>query len=523
MINCSNRNASGKGNKGMFIERDPKVCAAGLPSSHPEQCVKDFFKHYCLQDEVDALVRDSIIPPPKLRVLPPLRHQPRLDMRNAGGSYTETAQLINPPVKTKFQTLVEDFKSTNYKSYWKKPVGCLPDQVASLPLGLDIVRTTMGMKTPDHGRLYDVVMPTNPVPDKTPAAKTTGYQKDRNYCRPSYNPHMIFGLKTPADLRGRYVKCRMTDDRITLGTLNKPINARQADFVYNNQARLGLSLAPNADISKAPASNSFKISEPSDNVPKCLTTCEMNPIRNHFKKCLGHLNTLRICLKKRFDGSFFRGLYLSFKYHDKSKSGWLPKEVVYDYCFAKFIRFEASLIEPLLATWNAFDGRQIDYKTFVLMLNHTEPTPELPKVWDVSDECIDFRTTYSEMVKPGQEVDKKIMAGLPSARYFDLDHVVTPAGYCKAGRSYLPDESDAKSCLLPSVFTNLGISHRDMYATHPPENIRKIFEAASKEKFSDEKFETVWREAKNYHSRGMVCCETFRRALDNYGEHKRKD
>lgn len=357
-------------------------------------------------------------------------------------------------------------------------------------------------------------MPTKPEPDKTPAAKLPGYQTDRKYCRPSYNPNLIFGQKTPADRRGRYMKCCMTDDRVTLGTLNKPITTRQADFKNDKQARLGLSLAPNHNISNVPIGYSFGILKAPDNLPECLTTCDMNPGRDHFKKCLGHLNTVRKCLKKRFEGPYFRGLYLSLKYYDKSKSGWLAKETVYNYCFARYIRFDPSLIEPILATWNAFDGHKIEYKTFVLMLNHTEPTPEFPKVSDVSSKCIDFRTTYSEMVKPGQEIDKRLMAGLPSGRYLDLDYPVTPAGCCRADRSYLPHESDAKCCLTPSMFTNIGISHRDMYAKRAPEVIRKVFEAASKVKFSDEKFETVWREAKKSHSQGWVCYETFRRALD---------
>lgn len=143
-----NSGGGGKGNKGMFIERDPKVCAAGVPSSQPNQRVGNCFNYNSLQDEVDALVRDSIIPPPKPRILPPLRHLPRLDMRNAG-PFSEATQLINPPVKTKFQTLVEDLKDTAYTSYWKKPIGSGPDPVPTLPEGFDIAETTLGMKTPD--------------------------------------------------------------------------------------------------------------------------------------------------------------------------------------------------------------------------------------------------------------------------------------------------------------------------------------------------------------------------------------
>ncbi|XP_063830593.1 EF-hand domain-containing family member B-like [Ostrinia nubilalis] len=504
--------SGGKGNLGMFRERDPKVCAAGIPSSQATNRVADSLQHYLLQEEVEALIRDSIQPPPKPQKLPPLRHPPKPDMRNSG-PFNQVRDIINPPIKTKFQTLVHDFKESVYTSYWKKVVGKVPDPVPTLPQGFDVL-STLGKKLPDCGRLYDIVMPKDPVPDKTPASKQPGYQTNRNYCSTTFNPNKVFGMRANVDPRGKFAKCCLTYDNIIDGTnLKKPINTYLANFQDGKRVELGRASAPNDNISCVPDGYAFGKLKPPSRVVDCLTTCELNPNRELFKKCLGHLNTLRKFMSKRYEGTFFRQLYLSLRYYDKEKTGWLPKELIYEYCNRKFIRFNSSLIEPLLSLWEAFDGAQIKYETFVTMLNFTQSSPEFPKIPDIPDECIDFRTTYTEMVKPGQDSGTKRMAGLPSGRYFDMDYPVTPLGCCKADRVYLPHESDAKSCLCPSLFTLLNVSHRDMYAKREPDLIRKIFEGAG-EQFDDEKFNTIWDNAKKYHTEGWVCIETFRRSME---------
>ncbi|CAK1552540.1 unnamed protein product [Leptosia nina] len=513
-VDCQRSTSGGKGNIGMFIERDPKICAAGLPSSQPDDKVPDSLQHYLLKDEVDALVGDAILPLKPPRPLPPLRHPIPLDKRFAG-PFGQVAQIINPPIKTKFQTLVDDFKDTSYASYWKKPLGQVRDPVPMLPDGMDTVGTTFGKKTAFHGRLYDIVMPKVPPPDKTPHAKEAGVQLKRTYCSPPYNRELTFGHRTYVDKRGTYARCCLTDDRVVVGNGTRTIlNTLQAKFLESHQPRIGEVLAPNNNIDNVPKGYSFGKLKPPDNLPECLSYCQLNPERDFFRKCLGHLNSLRKSLSKRFLPTFFREFYLNIKYYDKQKAGWLPKQVVYDLCAVRLIRFDPSLIEPLLSMWHAFDGANIEYKTFVHVINYREPSPEIPKIPDIPDECLSFSTTYTEMVTPGQEEDKSRMAGLPSGRYFDLDYPVTPEKCCRADRTCLPHESDMKACLNPSILTLFHVNHRDMYAKRDPQTVKRVFEAAG-ETFTDEKFNEIWEEAKKYHSNGWVCYETFNRALEN--------
>ncbi|XP_028174913.1 EF-hand domain-containing family member B [Ostrinia furnacalis] len=523
-VDCQRSTSGGKGNFGMFIERDKNICAAGLPTAQPDDKVSDSLEHYLLKDEVDALIHDSIIPPKPPRPLPPLRKPIPHDTRFAG-PFCDMAKLINPRNKTKFETLVEDFKETAYKSYWKAPLGQVQDPAPMLPEGFDKQGTTFGKKTPFHGRLYDIVMPREPYPDKTPESKKAGVQYKYKYCEPAYNGDLTYGHRTYVDKRGTYARCCVTDDRVKLGTGGRTIiNTVQANFQDAKQPRIGTVLAPNDNILNVPKGYSFGILKPPDNLPECLTFCQLNSGREFFKKCLKHLNSLRKCLSKRFLPTFFRTFYLNLKYFDQEKSGWLPKQVVYDYCGTKLIRFDPALIEPLLDMWRAFDNstNRIEYKTFVHVLNYREPSPEIPKIPDLPADCLDFRTTYTEMVKPGKPPDLTPMAGLPSGRYFDLDFPISPERCCRADRTCLPHESDMKSCLSPSVLTLLHVNHRDMYAKREPDVVRRVFEAAG-EKFTDEGFNAIWEEAKKHHSQGWVCFETFRRTLEanpNRGEAK---
>ncbi|KAM3963366.1 EF-hand domain-containing family member B [Aphomia sociella] len=511
-VDCQ-RSSGGKGNQGMFIERSPNLCAAGLPTAQPDDHVGDYLQHYLLKDEVDSLLSDAIIPACKPRPLLPLRHPISPDKRNSG-PFCDVGEIVNPPIKTKFQYLVDDIKDTAYSSYWKKPLGCVKDPVSMLPEEFEILGSTFGKKTPFHGRLYDIVMPKDPYPDKTPRSKRPGIQQDYNYCKPAFYSNLTYGYRTYVDKRGTYAKCCVTDDKVVLGIGNRTVvNTIQSNYQDLKQPRIGTVLAPNENINNVPEGYSFGILKAPDNLPECLTFCELNPGRDLLRKCLKHLNTLRRCLSTRFLPTFFRRFYLNLKHFDNDRTGWLPKQIVYNYCGTKLIRFDPALIEPLLSLWKAFDGTSINYKIFVHVINYREPSPQIPKIPDVPDNCLDFCTTYTEMVKPDPKPDDKLMAGLPSGRYFDLDYPISPEKCCKADRICLPHESDMRSCLSPSVLTLLHVNHRDMYAKREPHIVKRVFEVAG-EKFSDEKFNIVWEEAKKYHSQGWVCYETFRRALE---------
>ncbi|KAJ8708669.1 hypothetical protein PYW08_010051 [Mythimna loreyi] len=503
MLNCTLKTQGGKGNEGMFIERGPRaIVAAGKPTEQPNLKVADHLKHYLLQEEVDALISDAIIPETK-----PVSYRFRRSC-NVG-------ELINPPVKTKFETLVNEVKETCYSSYWNKPLGKTRDLTPFLPAGFDPRNTTFGRKTLYVDTAYDIIMPKDTPVEKTPPSLDPGYQTNRSYCSPPYDPNKTFGVTYRPDKRGTYAKCCVMEDRILLGTAYRsPRTVSETENKIRLDPQMGHSLAPYDNIKCVPKGFAFgKLIAPTGNVPNCLTTCPSNSGREFFLKCLAYLNTLRKTLSKLVDEKFFKKIYLNIKYLDQTNTGWLPKDIIYNFCSSKNIRVNHTLIEPLLEMWNAFDGSQIEYRIFVDIINFRKPWPDIPKIPNVGVECLEYSTTYNDMVKPGKEIDRRRMAGLPSARYIDRDEVKTPTGMCKGDRICLPEETDVRACISPSNLTMFGVSHRDMFAKRSPDVVRRVFEAAG-EKFSDEKFNELWNEAKKCHSQGWVSYGTFRKVLD---------
>ncbi|XP_047994322.1 EF-hand domain-containing family member B-like [Leguminivora glycinivorella] len=511
-VDCQRSTSGGKGNLGMFIERTPHVCAAGLPSAEPDDKIKDFMQHYLLKEEADALISDAIHPPKPSRPLPPLRKPFPQDKRNAG-FFTEVKEVMFSKKETKFQTIAEDLKNTVYASVWKKPLGECRDSLPMMPAGFD-KNTTFGKKTDRPVSLYDIIMPKVPLLDKTPPFKQAGVQRKRSYCEP-FNPDAFFGHKSGLCKTGKFAKKCMTDDNVENGITAAVVTSNHANYLNTTHQRLGKALTPYDNIKERPEGSSFGApSETPKPSVESYTSCKLYPEKEFIKKCFTHLNSVRKVLSKQFLPEFFAKFYLLFKHLDTEKSGWLSKNIVYEQCIIKRIKFDSFIFETLLSLWKAFDGSRIEYKTFVHMINYREPTQEIPKIPDIQENCLNYQTTYMELSEP-KCPDVSPMAGIPSGRYFDRDYPITPDNCCKADRSLLPHESDAKSCLYPSVFTKFNVSHRDMYAKREPGLIRKVFENSG-ERFTDDSFEEIWQEAKKYHSEGWVCFETFKRALIKY-------
>ncbi|KAJ2948622.1 hypothetical protein O0L34_g7875 [Tuta absoluta] len=496
-----------KGNRGMY------VLAAGKPTQSSYD-VRAYLQNYQLEDEVNALLSDAIIPPPPPRELAPICIPVIPDHRHAGLN-NELKNLLNPPVPTRFEDLVTDFKSSVYKSFWRTPLAEAPDPRPMFPKGFDIKNTTFGKKNPVEGPLYDVIMPKNPLPDETPKSEALLAQMDRNYCRPAFNPDLTFGHKYKVDRRGWRTKSTMTDIKSVDGTAGRSVmSALEVDIRNDTEPTMGKALCPNNYINRVPKGHSFGI------VSAPLGMCHresyvVNQKLLQFRERLAHLNTLRSRNSKRFTPSFFKNLYLVLSHEDVDKKGWIPKNKLYYHCEKRRIVFDPSLIEPLLYAWEVFDGSSIEYKTFIQVINHTQPLPDLPYLSELYSDCADYPTTYREAyLQKRDAIDERPRAGLPSGRYMDLDYPVTPRNYCKATSLCLPHESDMVSCLNPSIFTLMHVSHRDMYARREPAVVRRVFEAAGEE-FTDENFNKVWEEAKKHHSQGWVSFETFRRALDS--------
>lgn len=495
------RTTGGKGNIGRFIERQPQICAAGLTSSQPEQNVADCLQHYLLQEEVDALISDAIIPPPKPRPLPPRRNKVA-DPIGLG------SELINPKPKNKIQILAEDLKETTYASYFKRPLGTFRDPVPFLPAGFDFTQTLGKKWERDEFNAFELLFPRDPVPGQVPISKTAGEQTSRNYCVPPFKPTGLYGERSGTDREGKLVPCCLTDDRQLLGTgLKVVLSSKSADYQAANVPRVGKVLKPIDNAKFLPEGYIFGVKYHTHDITKCMCTCELDPEAIFYKECLANINSLKKILGRRFQPKFYRDLYLHLKSYDTDNSGWLPKQKIYDHCTTLHIRLTPHLLEPLLEMWNALDGSRIEYKTFVRVLNHKEPLPGLRKLRFIPPNCMYYDTEYRMMSNLCQEVDHRPEAGIGTS--FPL----MPDSYCRADKDSTPMENTVKSCISPSALTHTTVTHRDMFARREPAQVRRVFEAAGIS-FTDEEFDAAWKDAQKQHSQGFVCYETFRRAME---------
>lgn len=501
------RTSGGKGNIGRFIERSPNVCAAGVTSSQPEQNVADCLQHYLLQEEVDALIGDAIIPPPKPRPLPPQRKK-TTDPIGLG------SELINPTPKNKIQSIAEDLKETTYASYFKRPLGAVRDPVPYLPAGFDMMQTLGKKSGQSETSAFELLFPREPIPGQVPASKFPGVQTSRNYCAPPFKPMGLYGMRSDTDREGKLVPCCLTDDRQILGTgLKVVLSSKRADYQEANVPRIGKILRPINNIKFLPEGYVFGVKYNTHDIASCMSYCKLDPEAAFYKECLAHINSLKKIFARRYIPKFYRDLYLNLKSYDTDSCGWIPKEKIYAHCQNLHIRISPNLLEPLLEMWNAFDGSRIEYKTFVHVLNHKEPLPDLRKLRYIPSNCMSYDTEYKMMSNLCQEVDHRPDAGIGSS--FPL----MPDSYCSADKYFLPNENSVRSCVSPSALTLTTVTHRDMFAKRDPAQVRRVFEAAGNT-FTDEEFDAVWKEAQKHHSQGIVCYETFRRAMDTLAEAK---
>lgn len=498
----------GKENIVTVVDRQPTVCAAGKPTTRgTKKGVKCLLQKYSLEDAVDAFLHDSNIP-----ALKPStgrqRGPPLKDTRNSG-IYSEGWDLINPPTKTKFMEIVNDLKETTFASYWNRPIGSSRDITSLLPKGYGRKGVRFGKTTKSDESLYDVIFPVNPCSDQELHSHMPGIQSNRNYYKPAYDENKTFGYKCP---KSSSVEFCLKHENMSLGKyLSSPIDVIQAEYAEAATPRLGCSLSPNDNINNLPKGFTFGL-QTTKTETTCMSFCKINPEKALLHDCLAHLNRVRKYLRGSHPHTLFRTYYLKMKFMDKYKTGWLPKDEVYDFCKRNRIYLVHNFIEPLLSTWNAFDGSNIEYETFVRAINYSEQFPELPKIQNIGKSCIDFRTTYGEMVKPRQVQDNRLRAGRPTPRHLDLDYPNLPYSRSNADIIPVPKDSHAFSQMTPSILTNIGVTYRDMYTSRDKKTVRRVFEASG-EKFTDHEFGKIWNEAVKYHSKGVVCYETFRKAL----------
>ncbi|XP_044726488.1 EF-hand domain-containing family member B-like [Chrysoperla carnea] len=508
--------------KGQFCDRSPDIRPAGVIYAKPDDSVKKTLEWYTIEEHLEALKHDAGIYhetsecPPK-----PLKRNVR-----TRGLCTQISELLQPGDINTFEHLKTELKETAYASYWNKPLGRARDKVTDLPIGIDILKTTFGIKG-TRDSIYDAIPrktkeeieEDSKVGHENYIKSHNGYwaeeQINRNYTG-AFKKNNVFGKATHCDPNGKVTKKCLkwfNNQNLTVA------NIRQIEWERRNKPRIGKVLEPNNNASRVPPDYVFGVTSVADayDVRSSINECSSFSLENEFKFCLKHINKVRTLLQKRFPKFNFRDLYDSMRYYDqKDKTGWLPKDIVYHVCNEYNVSFDRCKIENLLKYFKILQDDKYNIEKFVNILNKSVEFPYLSVMPAIPPEQQHYQTTTQASYRIDNTCDE---LNLPAAGIRTIRHEhVTPTiieGGCKAYFEHLGAESTTRSAINPSIQTIYDVTHRDYLKYRPKEQIKNIFKSFLE--MSDAHFDFLWAEAEKLDN-GQVNVQMIRDLLKKYAK-----
>ncbi|XP_050424735.1 uncharacterized protein LOC126835905 [Adelges cooleyi] len=231
-----------------------------------------------------------------------------------------------------------------------------------------------------------------------------------------------------------------------------------------------------------------------------------DPNENEFlqNECLVNINKLKNYVKKR--KCDLRKIRETYAEMDTEQSGLLPLDQVYAISYAYRIRPKRNVFERALNMLNAIDKNNVNYKVFMELI---DPNVCLP------DALNNYKTIEPERFKTSYKTDyendgiSQSLVLKNSARV--VYKPVKPP--ILAYRDCFGYETDVKTLLNPSIFSNYGLTYRDFYIGRDKTTIKDILESIGVV-LPDEIFNKVWNYA--YQCDGnndQVSVEVFRQIL----------
>ncbi|CAG9833594.1 unnamed protein product [Diabrotica balteata] len=516
-------------NKGRFVDRSPIICPAGKVTTDSKN-VANTLRQYTIEDKISALKHNANIWHED-KFEPPLK-VPNFLQNSYIRKNREITHLLNPPVETRYQTLLRDLQETTYDSFWNKEIGKSRDSVPGLPKGTIPTEVTYGKPTIKETSVKELVNPPKTPYEvlwnsqighekykKTHNDYNPGERLHRGYMSPPFDEKACFGKTTMYDYRGIWVKC------CCQWHIQKPItsvNKIQADHLERVKPVVGKPLTPNHNIDCVPKNHSFghRYIRDKYGVEDLLKDPSLEPcmFKRDFYVLMHMWNKLRSNMKELVrQGAFnFSEFYKRLLYFDKERNGLLPKDIFYEVCLSSRVKFSMTDMEQLLKLLNIMSDDQINYKRFVDMINVNAPTIELMSTKDIPPEKLYYITTYQAAGCDYLFINNANMptAGIPTHRT-DLPAPYQPAGSCLADLESLGDSTNIKTLLNPSIYTNYGLNFRDFFLPRQPEVLKTLFEKVGYS-FPGNKFEKIWKEGVEQDETGLVCVDTFKKLLEKY-------
>ncbi|KYB27190.1 EF-hand domain-containing family member B [Tribolium castaneum] len=519
-------------NENKFIDRAPFILAAGKLSDNLGDSVANCLKQYSVDDASKALKYFA-----NAKNAKPVYEPEPYKNKIQRGVYTEIRTILQPAVKTRYQTLINELKETSYESHWNKCIGKSRDPIPGLPKGLNPLEVTFGIKSNKDESVKELVNPPKGVYQvltenqiahemykKSHNDYNVGERICRNYLSPAFDSSKRFGERTKFDPRGIWVRCACTWHQ------NEPVvytNKIQADFLNKTRNKLGECLRPNNIGEQLP--KDFVYGKPAVRdlygVEELLKDGDCPPcqFKRDLKCWLMSFNKMKQNLFKRFTLEFTpNDLAKSLLYYDGDQSGTLPLETFYKVCSCHRFTFDRANLEPLLRLLSIICEDKILYMKFLDIVDSKTPPLQLMKIQDVPERNQYYLSSSQAAVCDYLLINNASSppAGIPSIRY-DLSRPIVPHGGCRADLENLGDECSAAILLNPSVYCNYGLSFRDFFLPRKPDVLRSLFEKVGYE-IDDASFEKLWTEGVDQDKTGSVCVDTFNNLVQKYnGEHKK--
>ncbi|KAJ3655579.1 hypothetical protein Zmor_014702 [Zophobas morio] len=521
-------------NKHKFIDRTPLILAAGKRSNDTEDSVANCLKNYSIADTSEALKYVANMDEKKNK---PQFETEKYKNTMRKGIFTEIKPILQPKVKTRYQSLINELKETTYESHWNKVLGKGRDPIPGLPKGLNPLEVTFGIQSNKDESVKELINPSKGVYQiltesqighdlykKSHNNYNAGERICRNYLTPAFDSTKRFGEHSRYDPRGIWVRCACTWHQ------NEPVvfvNKIQADFLNRTRSRLGECLTPN-NIKKQLPEN-FVFGKPYKRelyrIEELLkdSNCPPCEFKRDLKRWLTSFNTLKTFIRRKVNIEFtLEDLCQRLLYYDKEKCGTLPLEVFYDVCACYHFLFDKENLEPFLQLLSIICNDRIEYKRFLDIVNYKKEPIQLMKLQDIPEQNQYYLTSSQAAVCDYVIINNvnSPTAGIPSIRN-DLSRPTVPLGGCRADLENLGEDCSAGILLNPSIYLNYGLSFRDFFIPRNQNVIRSLFEKAGY-KINDTIFEKLWLESIEHDKTGLVCVDTFHKMLEKHNGEKKK-
>ncbi|XP_071285427.1 EF-hand domain-containing family member B isoform X3 [Agelaius tricolor] len=413
-------------------------------------------------------------------------------------SQCSVASLISPVAKSEFQEKMQDMKEAIYFSNREAPLGKSHDQSLKLPEGLDIIKTTFGIKFFKDLTAGELVNPPKTFEEVDKEAREghdlyvlshedyyAGESVNRKY-NSHFDKSFVYGMETPHYEDGRNT-AKTFNWVLDLDSKRAPhlVSKRSDDFKEKYQPLIGKVFDPIADTMNVPPDHTFGLAIRPDeydvhDLLHVRVPCEFLRGKDRERVIL---IAVRESLKKANYGNF-NVLLEALRHFDKNGDGMIHKEKLRKIFSQLNVNLDDELLESLFDCCDLDKDGLINYRDFANFLN-----------WKDKMGVKEFE---EKIITKGYP-----LCGVPSIR----SDIPAPQVCRLSDTTNYGDQGSSFSLLYPSVFSQKGVYEKHLLKKRPKAEIKQILHNMGMNA-SDERFEEIWKQVCTKHEIKELCdCE----------------